>query len=113
MARPLRNLWRDRVRVRRRHRTWVQAMVLATLGWSVWWATFWWWTFSPDSAPALATARWVALPFGVSGLGATLWGFRAKSSWLLLLAVPLAANASLVCAPFVLDGVARALQGPR
>jgi hypothetical protein len=52
----------------------------------------------------------VALPFGVLGLGATLWGFRAKSSWLLLLAVPLVANGTLVCAPFVLDGVEHALR---
>lgn len=110
MARPLRNLWRDRVHVRRRHRTWVQAMVLASCGWGLWWALFLWWSLAPGSAPSIAAGRWLTLPFALAGLLLSVWGFRAKSSWLLLLAVPLVANATLCFAPLVFDGVVRAMQ---
>jgi len=108
MARPLRNLWRDRVQVRRRHRTWVQAMVIASFGWGVWWVLFLWWSVAPESAPSITVGRWLTLPFATLGIVLSVWGFRAKSSWLLLLAVPLLASVALALAPLVFEGVARA-----
>ena len=88
------------MQVRRRHRTWVQAMVIASFGWGVWWVLFLWWSLAPESAPSITVGRWLTL--------LSVWGFRAKSSWLLLLAVPLVASVALALAPLVFEGVARA-----
>ncbi|MBL8863474.1 MAG: hypothetical protein JNK02_15895 [Planctomycetes bacterium] len=102
MARPLRRLWSDRPKPRRRHRTWMFAMTMATLGWAVVWIDLALARLAPSLAPELAVAAWVACGFGAVGLGGVAWAVRAKLAWLVVLSVPACANASLIAAPWAL-----------
>lgn len=101
MARPLRPQHRDRTLVRRRHRSWMLAMILATAGWSVWWLAVILHRWRPELAPAMS---WIYL---VTGALAAVGGFlafftiRARLIWVLLAGVPLFANASLFLLPFL------------
>jgi len=108
MARPLRGQWQIRTIVRRRHRTWVAAMVMATFGWGAWWITALLYKFAPGSQPSLLTTYVVASVFALAGFGLALFSIRARLIWILLAGVPLFANGSLLMMPLLLDG-ARAL----
>jgi hypothetical protein len=78
------------------------AMTVASLGWAVVWVDLALARLAPSIAPDLAVAAWIACAFGVVGLGAVVWGVRAKAAWLLVLVVPAVANATLVAAPWAL-----------
>jgi len=92
-----------RIHVRRRHRTWILSMTLATAGWAVVWTALFLRRYAPTMAPELVAAWWVALLFAVPGLFLALFTVRARLIWVLLAAVPLFANASLVCLRLLMD----------
>ena len=85
------------------------SMSLATLGWGAWWTKLFLMRFAPSIAPSLATTNAVACVFAGAGFLVALWAVRAKLAWLLVTAVPLFANGSLLCMPMVVE-VARAIR---
>lgn len=103
MARPLRNLWKVRTVVRRRHRTWMASMCLASLGWGSWWITVFLMRYAPGIAPGVATTGWFAGTFAAFGLLLALWSVRARGAWLLFTLVPIFANASLFLVPWLVE----------
>jgi hypothetical protein len=70
MARPLRLQWKVRTLVRRRHRTWVHSMTLATLGWGVWWFAILLHKFVPGLSPGLGATYVVTC--ALAGVGFVL-----------------------------------------
>lgn len=110
MARPLRTHYHRPSRVRRRHRTWVTAMVLATAAWMTWWLAIVIHHFAPDAAPGWPWVYGVSGAFAAAGLGYGLFTVRARTIWVLLAGVPIVANSSLLLVPVLLhDEVVRAL----
>lgn len=103
MARPVRRLWKMRTTVRRRHRTWMFSMSMASLGWGVWWITLVLARFVPDAKPDLRITEWAAGACAFLGFVAALWAFRAKLAWLLIVAIALFANGSLFLMPWIVD----------
>lgn len=103
MARPVRRLWKMRTVVRRRHRTWMFSMSMASLGWAVWWTILMLARFAPHAAPDVRVAEWAAGACGVVGFAAALWSFRAKLAWILIMGIALFANGSLLAMPWVVD----------
>ena len=103
MARPVRRLWKLRTVVRRRHRTWMFSMSMATLGWGIWWITLVLAHFVPDLRPELRITEWGAGACGVIGLLAAFWAFRAKLAWILIMSIAVFANGSLLLMPWIVD----------
>jgi len=101
MPRTARNQWVKRNYARRRHRTWMYAMTLATLGWGCWWLALALKKLAPEIAPSFATTATAASVFAVAGLALALLSVRARRSWLLFTAVALFANASLLFLPWL------------
>jgi hypothetical protein len=109
MARPLRGLEVTRRYARRRHRTWMLSMTLASLGWGCWWAAL----FVAKYTSIVPDWRWVevaAALFAAPGLVVALLTVRAQRTWLFFAAVPILANAGLLVLPVVLPDN---LFGPR
>jgi hypothetical protein len=100
VARPLRSLYPPRV-VRRRHRTWMVAMSLATAAMVVWGLTLLMLRFAPEYAPPGRWAFWASSLFAVPGLALGLLTIRAKRSWFLVALVPIWANAMLLVLPWL------------
>jgi hypothetical protein len=111
VARPLRNLWKVRTVVRRRHRTWMLSMCLASLGWGSWWVTVFLMRYFPGYAPALATTQWFAGTFAAFGFLVAVFTIRARRTWLLFTLVPLLANASLFLVPGLIETLRASRQG--
>jgi len=89
--------------VRRRHRTWMLSMSLATLGWGAWWIAAILWKTAPSFGPDLAVVNWIARGFALGGFVAALLAVRARRAWLLITLLPLLANVGLFFVPFVLE----------
>lgn len=108
MVRASRSQWVPRVYARRRHRTWMQATTLATLGWGVWWVGLFLARFAPWLAPDWLSGRTLvtALSSVLGGLGLLLALFtvRANRSWLPFALVAIFANLSLLLLPLLLSG---------
>ena len=102
MARPVRKLWKMRTLVRRRHRTWMFSMCMASLGWAIWWASFVLLRFAPAAAPDLRVTSWFAGACAAVGFLAAIWSFRAKLAWILFMMIPMFANGSILAVPWVL-----------
>jgi uncharacterized membrane protein len=111
VARPTRNLWRIRTVVRRRHRTWMLSMTLATIGWAGWWYTAFTYKLVPWLSPHPRFAAWFGGALALLGLLAAAWSIRARRAWLLLTVVPLFANLTLLFFPLVLKSLG-AMQHP-
>lgn len=92
-----------RTTVRRRHRTWMFSMCMASLGWGLWWATLILLRFAPGAAPNVLVTEWLVGACAVVGLAAAVWSFRAKLAWILIMSVALFANASLLAMPWIVD----------
>ena len=105
MARPVRKLWKMRTMVRRRHRTWMFSMCMASLGWAIWWTSLLLVRFAPAAAPDLRVTSWSAGFFALVGFLAAVWSFRSKLAWILFLLVPLFANGSLLAVPWVVKSL--------
>ncbi|MEZ5973677.1 MAG: hypothetical protein R3F17_05685 [Planctomycetota bacterium] len=102
MPRLLRNQVRPRTSTRRRHRTWMRSMSVATVGWSLWWAALFWHRAWPDNPPP-----WVAvyaMSCGLAGVGMfyAFFTLRARRSWILMATFAWIANLSLFLVPWVL-----------
>lgn len=102
MARPARKLWKMRTHVRRRHRTWMFSMCMASLGWAMWWTTLVLARFAPAYAPDVRITGWCAGACAAVGFLAALWSFRAKLAWILFMLIPMWANGSLLAMPLVI-----------
>lgn len=103
MARPLRPQWRDRTVVRRRHRTWMTSIILATLGWGLWWIALGLHRFWPRFFPGLMPIYLVTCALAAVGLFLAVFTVRARLIWVLLAGVPIMANGSLLLLPLVVD----------
>jgi hypothetical protein len=101
MARPLRRLYPGVSSARRRHRTWMLSMTLATLGATVWGIVLLWKHLDPAAAPSLATAFTLSSAFTVPGTILALLTLRARTDWLLFAAVPLLANGMMIVLPWL------------
>jgi hypothetical protein len=98
-----RSLRPRRPTARRRHRTWMLAMTLASLGWGCWWLELLLWRLWPALAPSPAVVGTAAGIFALAGLVASVLALRGRNRlWLAMAAVPLFANLSLLCVPFLL-----------
>ncbi|MBL8804336.1 MAG: hypothetical protein JNN27_20230 [Planctomycetes bacterium] len=101
MPRPLRRLYAAPAAARRRHRTWMVAMTLATFGAAVWGAALVWRYVEPESAPGLGAVWMLASAFTAPGFLLAFLTLRAKTAWLLLAAIPLAANGMMLVLPYL------------
>ena len=101
MARPLRKLYPVSRIVRRRHRTWMFAMTLATFGAGVWGGALLWTRVAPQSAPTLEQTFLISSAFAVPGFVLAFLTLRARLVWLLLAGVPLLANGMLLVLPWL------------
>lgn len=88
--------------VRRRHRTWMLSMTLASLGWAAWWSFAFLKHFAPEHAPSSHTVQWIGVGFAAPGFLVALWTIRARLAWIVVTLVPLLANASLLSMPLVM-----------
>lgn len=96
--------------VRRRHRTWMLSMTLATLGWGTVWLTVVLLKTAPSWAPHVGTTYVVASIFAFAGLCCGLFTLRAKLAWILITGVPLFANGSLLLLPLIVPDPAQLLR---
>jgi hypothetical protein len=101
MARPLRKLHAVNRRPRRRHRTWMRATSLATLGWGVWGLAFLWMRISRDTSPPFVAVFLTSALFAVPGLVLGAWCFRSSRAWLLFAMVPILGNGMVLTLPWV------------
>ena len=101
MARPLRKLYPVQRMARRRHRTWMVSMTLATLAMGVWAVAVVLLRVAPGWAPGLRTAYWVSILFSAPGFLLGLMTVRARRAWLLFASVPLFANGILLVLPWI------------
>jgi hypothetical protein len=85
---------------RRRHRTWMWSMTLATLAMAVWGVVAMGLEFVPERVPRFGIVFAAACLFAVPGLLLGLFTLRAKRAWLLLALVPLCANGMLIALPW-------------
>jgi hypothetical protein len=91
------------VSARRRHRTWMVSMCLATLAWGCWWTDLVLARLVPDFLPSIALVATIANVFAGLGFLAGLLCLRGKNRpWFALAFVPILANASLFATPFLL-----------
>lgn len=96
MVRPGRTLWDMRRVVRRRHRTWMLSMGLATAGWAVIWISLVLNRWAPGWAPPASLSYGLAGSIALLGLLLAIFTVRAQLTWLLFCAAPVFANASLL-----------------
>ena len=89
-------------RVRRRHRTWIRSMILATGGWGAFWCSALWARLAEGWAPSPELAYWISTPLALAGFALALITIRGQRSWLLFVSVPLLANGFLVILPWLL-----------
>ncbi|MEW6073101.1 MAG: hypothetical protein AB1726_11000 [Planctomycetota bacterium] len=100
MPRPARPLWVPRTYARRRHRSWMLSMTLASLGWGTWWVLFLVHRLAPGFHVDLAVPSAVSLVFAALGFLVAVLTLRARRSWLLFAHIPLLANAALFLMPW-------------
>ena len=101
MPRPARKLWVTRTYARRRHRSWMLSMTLASLGWGTWWVVFFLHRIVPDFTFALTVPDVISTTCGVLGFVVAVLTLRARRSWLVFAHIPLLANASLFFMPWL------------
>ena len=96
-------------RVRRRHKTWMRAMTLATIGWGVVWGAL-----AVAKLGWAAPAEWIygiaAVPAAV-GVWYGLLTYRTHRVWIMMAAVALFANGTLLALPWLFDEQFRAALG--
>lgn len=81
------------------------AMCFASLGWAAWWLALLGSRAVPSAAGWLVLAASAASGlFGLPGLAIAALTVRARRTWLLFVAVPLFANASLLAMPWLARG---------
>ncbi len=99
-----RTLRRTRANARRRHRTWMMSMSLASLAWGCWWLDLVLMRFVPDVVPSFALMATLASLIAVVGVGVGLFSLRGRNAvWLGIAMIPILANASLLALPYLID----------
>jgi hypothetical protein len=101
MPRPLRRLYSIESVVRRRHRTWMLSMTFATAGAAVWGGSLLWRRLDPGSAPELLSTLMLSSMFTVPGTILALLSLRARTIWVLLACLALAANGMMIVLPWI------------
>ena len=76
-------------------------MTLASLGWGTWWIVLFLRKLAPDIAPGILVPSVISTVFAVLGLSVAVLTFRARRSWMLFVTIPLVANVSLLCIPWL------------
>lgn len=76
-------------------------MTLATFGAAVWGAALVWRYVEPETAPGLGVVWMLASAFTAPGFLLAFLTLRAKTAWLLLAAIPLAANGMMLVLPYL------------
>ena len=107
MPRPARSIWVTRTYARRRHRSWMLSMTLASLGWGTWWSLLFLRKLAPDYTPGLLVPSTISTLFAIFGLLVAVLTFRARRSWMLFVTVPLLANTSLFFMPWLAAELSR------
>ena len=107
MPRPARAIWVPRAYSRRRHRSWHLAMVLATLGWGTWWCVLLLRHLAPEVHFSLFVPVVVSTTLALAGLVLALLTLRARRAWILFTLVPIFANGSLLCVPWLAGELVR------
>jgi hypothetical protein len=79
------------------------SMILASLGWGVWWLALIAVQIWPDWSPSMNVLWGTSCCFALPGLGLGLFSLRAHRIWLMLVTVPVLANVSLLSMPLYLD----------
>lgn len=79
------------------------SMILATSGWGLWWLVLALRRFAPEWYPGLGTVYWITTAATSIGLFLAIFTVRARLIWVLLPAVPILANASLLALPWIVD----------
>lgn len=100
MPRPARQIWVTRSYARTRHRSWMLSMTFASLGWGTWWVLLFVKKLAGVS-PGLLIPSIFSTVFAILGLAVAVATLRAKRSWLLFVAIPVLANASLLFLPWL------------
>jgi hypothetical protein len=101
MPRPLRRLYPIEAVVRRRHRTWMASMTLATLGAAVWGGALLWRALDPPTGPGLLGTLLASAAFTVPGLILAVLTIRARTVWILLASIPICANGMMIVLPWI------------
>ncbi|MCC7014602.1 MAG: hypothetical protein IT454_18725 [Planctomycetes bacterium] len=101
MPRPLRRLYPMSSMVRRRHRTWMLSMTLATGGAAVWGASLLWRKLDPAGAPSLLSTLMLSSAFTVPGTLLAFLSLRARTIWVLLAGIALTANGMMIVLPWI------------
>jgi hypothetical protein len=99
-------MWVTRPYLRRRHRSWMMSMTLASLGWGTWWCLLFVHRLT-GARPNLLVPSVISSTFALLGLLFVAWSFRAHRAWVMLLAVPFLANLSLLFVPWFAQEFAR------
>ena len=105
MPRPARPQWVQRSYARRRHRTWMKSMTLATVGWGAWWIALVIKRLAPEYAPGFWVVASFASVFALFGLAGALLTLRAQRSWLMCALGAVFANTSRLLLPWVVSGL--------
>ncbi|MCB9907188.1 MAG: hypothetical protein H6830_05690 [Planctomycetes bacterium] len=100
MARPLRSLTRPRNSSRRRHRTWMRSMSVATLGWGIWWSALAWHRAWPGEPPPWVWVYVVTCCLAGVGMFYAFFTLRARKSWVLMATMAWLANLGLFLLPW-------------
>ncbi len=101
MPRPARSIWVTRTYARRRHRSWMLSMTLASLGWGTWWVLLFARKLAGYRPESLALPGTISGTFAIVGLALALWSVRAQRSWMLFVAIAVLANGSLFFVPWL------------
>ena len=96
MVKPRREGSSSRPRVRRRHRTWMRSMILATCAWGVFWGAVVFARLSEGSEASIQLVYWASTPLATAGFLMAVLTVRAQRGWLLFVSVPLFANGFLI-----------------
>ena len=78
-------------------------MTFASLGWASWWVTAALLHWKPMWAPSIDVTDQLAITFALLGFIAALLSVRARLAWLIVVAVPMFANLSVLLIPFTLN----------
>jgi len=103
MARPLRNLYPKTLHIRRRHRTWMGAMICASLAWGVWWVALALSHWMPEWLPSLKLLGVLSSLPALVGLLLAIVTIRARDIWIALASIPITANGAVLTLPWLFD----------
>lgn len=78
-------------------------MMVASVAWGVWWVFFFVLRLDHDAMVAWPYVQWTTFVLGTLGLAVALFSLRARRTWILFVAFPILANASLFFVPWLVE----------